>query len=217
MSGVATAIIGSAVVGGVVASRSASQAAGASRSAARRATEAELYMYDQNRADLAPYREAGYGALDEVQNLFLGSPAERQEAMRNFRTSPGYQFTREQGIEGLTNRASAQGGQLSGNALRGITGFSSGLASGEFNSYVDRLFGIAGLGSGATTTGVQAGQQTASNLSNIYLNEGNARASSYLQGGAGINNAIQGGLQNWAFNTYLNRPTATGTVIGGGR
>jgi hypothetical protein len=166
-------------------------------------------MYNQNRADLAPYREAGYGALGQIQQLYgLGTPgANGQPAARDlsaFYASPNYQFVREQGIEGLTNRASAAGGQLSGNALRGITEFSGNLASGEFNNYVNRLFAVAGLGGQATQQGVQAGQNTANALTNIYTNQGNARASAYMAGAQGVNSAVQGGLSNWAFNTYLN-------------
>lgn len=207
--GTAGAIIGGSLIGAASSLFGAHGAANAADSAARRASEAELEMYYQNRRDLAPYRRQGGRALDEISQLFLGGPNARREAMADFRTSPEYRFVREQGIEGLTNRASAAGGQLSGNALRGITQFSSGLASGEFNNYVNRLFGIAGLGSGAVNTGVAAGQATGNTLANIYTNQGNARASAYGAGAAGVNSAIQGGLQNWAFNTYMNRPGST--------
>jgi len=130
--------------------------------------------------------------------------------MSRFETSPNYEFVRDEGLRGLENLGSARGGQLSGNALRGATAFSSNLASGEFNNYVTRLFGIAGLGQGAVNTGVQAGANTAGNLSQIYMNQGNARASAYMGAAGGVNNAIQGGLQNWAFNTYMNQGSNSG-------
>lgn len=71
MSAVATGIVASAVIGGVVADRQGTKAAGAQRDAARQAGNTELAMYDQNREDLAPFRESGYGALNEL-NYGLG-------------------------------------------------------------------------------------------------------------------------------------------------
>lgn len=203
MSGATGAIIGGAVISAGASAYAGHQAGSAADSASRRSRDATLTMYNQDRADLAPYREAGYGALDEVQSLFMGSPAERAAAISRFRASPQYNFVRTEGLRGITNAASTGAG-LSGNTLEGLTRYSSGLASGEFNSYVDRLFGIAGLGSDATGKGVAASQNTASNLANIYTNQGNARASAYNTTAAGVNNAVQGGLQNWAFNTYMN-------------
>ncbi len=197
------AIVGSAVVGAGASVYGAHQAAGAADRASRRGRDATMEMYTQGRADQAPYREAGYRALGEVGDLYLGSDAERRAAMGRFETSPQYEFVRDQGIEGLTNSASARGGQLSGNALRGATSFSSGLASGEFNNYVDRLMGVAGLGANTVSQGVQAGGQAGNQLSQIYANEGQARGSAYLAGATGVNSAIQGGLQNWAFNQYM--------------
>jgi len=203
------AVIGAGIgaVASIVGSQGASHAAG---SAGRLARDAEWQMYNQNREDLAPYRQAGYGALNEVQNLFMGSAAERAGAMSRFETSPDYQFRRDEGLRGIQNSAAAREGGLGSSALRRMTAFNSNLASGEFNNYVDRLFGIAGLGQGATNTGVAAGQNTANNISNIYQNQGNARASAYLTGAAGVNNAVQGGLQNWAFNTYMNQGRGDG-------
>ena len=128
------------------------------------------------------------------------APATRD--LSAFYTSPNYEFVRDEGMKGITNLASARGG-IGGQALRQGAQFAGNLASGEFNNYVNRLASIAGIGQTAVNTGVAAGSNTAGNLANIYTNAGNARASSYLAGAGGVNNAIQGGLQNWAFNNYL--------------
>jgi len=66
MSGIATAIVGSAVIGGAVASRGASKAADAQTQAAQTASDTELAMFNQNREDYAPWREAGVGALGQL-------------------------------------------------------------------------------------------------------------------------------------------------------
>lgn len=325
--------VGSAVIGAGASVYSANKSSDAINSASGKAKNVQLAMYNQSRADLAPYRASGYAALDQINQLYgLSTPGNsawmaqygtpitvagrgassgktvnptdpmgtavgqkfglpgfsksqskkygatidpitgtvtiagdpyRSEYMTNylrtgqgspgkkltwvtraidnlrasgwtydpnrtaqsaddqaaqsgerdlsqFYTSPQYEFNRSEGLRGLENSAAARGGAFSGNAIRGSEMFASNLASGEFNSYVDRLFAIAGLGQNSTNTGVVAGQNTANTISNIYQNMGNARASSYLAAGGGVNNAIQGGIQNWAFNNYLNRIGGSG-------
>jgi hypothetical protein len=68
MSWVATAVIGGAVIGGVVQSKSADKAASAQENASAQATATQLEMFDKSREDTAPWREAGAKAL----NLLAG-------------------------------------------------------------------------------------------------------------------------------------------------
>ena len=70
MSGIATAVIGSAVIGGVVASSGASKAASATKSAAAGSIGEQQRQYDLTRQDFAPYRQAGYGALNILQSIY---------------------------------------------------------------------------------------------------------------------------------------------------
>lgn len=220
MTWVAAAIIGGAVIGAGASAYSANRAAGAASDASRRATDAELQMYNQSREDLAPYREAGTGALDMISQLY-GIPgadgqAPAQRDLSSFYTSPNYEFVRSEGLRGVTNSRAAMGSGSGGNAIRGAERFAGNLASGEFQNYVDHLFAVAGMGSGATQVGVQAGQNTANSLANIYTNEGNARGSAYMSGAAGVNSSIQGGLQNWAFQNYLNSGASPAAAPQGG-
>lgn len=70
---VAAAVVGGAIVGGVASNMAGNKAADAQRDAAKQASETELQMYNQNREDLTPYREAGYSALGEISKG-LGLP-----------------------------------------------------------------------------------------------------------------------------------------------
>lgn len=69
MTAVATAIIGSAVVGAAASAYASNKASKAQRDAADRASNTELAMYDQNREDMAPWREAGGSALSQLSML----------------------------------------------------------------------------------------------------------------------------------------------------
>lgn len=60
------AVLGSAVIGGLAADK----AADAQEGAASSANALQKYMYEQGRQDQAPYRQAGYGALDQLASLY---------------------------------------------------------------------------------------------------------------------------------------------------
>jgi len=213
MSGIATAIVGSAVVGGVVASNSASKAADAQRDAASLASQTELEQYRQNREDMQPWREAGAGALGQLTaGTAAGGDFNRDFTLADFTKDPGYDFRQQQGQRGVEASAAARGGLLSGAALKGLTRYNQDYASGEFqNAYnrfnndrtqrFNRLASIAGVGQTATRDVAQMGSQTASNVANNITGAGNAQASSYV----GQGNAIAGAantLGNFAMNKY---------------
>lgn len=116
-----------------------------------------------------------------------------------FYNSPDYQFARDEGIRGVTQNAALAGGLKSGNALRGVTSFASGLATQNFNNYANRLAALAGIGqSSATNIGNQA-ITTGQGISANMLAAGNARASGIMNSASGVNNAIQGGLSNYLY------------------
>ena len=66
---VAAAVIGGAVVGAGSSVVSGNKAAKAAKDAAAQSAAIEKYQYDTTRADYAPYRQVGYGALDKLAAL----------------------------------------------------------------------------------------------------------------------------------------------------
>ena len=66
MSAVATAIVGSAVVGAYASNRAAGKAAEAQQNASRDANDTQLYMYNQTRDDQTPWRDSGNTALSQM-------------------------------------------------------------------------------------------------------------------------------------------------------
>ncbi len=197
MSWVATAIIGGSIIGAVASDR----ASGAQQQGVDQSISEQRRQFDLNRQDLAPFRQGGVDALGRLDQLNQGD-------FSGFFTSPGFEFVREEGLRGIENRFSASGGALSGNALRRLTEFNSGLASQEFGNFFNRNLAQAGLGQTATQAGVQAGTGISGNISNALVQGGNARASGVL----GVNQAIQGGLSNF-FTAQraglFDRPTIT--------
>lgn len=133
-----------------------------------------------------------------------------------FWKSPDYNFAMTEGLNAVQNSAAARGGLFSGNAGRGIASFASGLATQNYNNYVNRLAALAGIGQSAANNvgsgALSTGQGIASNL----LAAGNARASGIQNAYAGINNSIQGGLSNYLFmRAYPNAfSPGVGTDVG---
>lgn len=202
--GTAAAILGSAVVGGAVASKAAGKAASAQRDAANTASSTELAMFDQNREDMQPWREAGTAALSQLTaGTARGGDFNRDFSLSDFRQDPGYQFRMDQGQQAFERSAAARGGALSGGALKGLARYGQDYASGEYqNAYnrfnndrttrFNRLSSLAGTGQTATRDVASMGTQTAQNIGQNQMAAGNARASGYV----GQANAITGGLNN---------------------
>lgn len=67
---VAAAVVGSAVVGAAASSYSGKKGADAARDAANQSSDTELQMFYQNRDDLAPYRQVGTGALNQLAAMY---------------------------------------------------------------------------------------------------------------------------------------------------
>lgn len=141
------------------------------------------------------------------------------------RASPGYNFRLGESEKALERAQAARGYSLAPRAFKEVGRYASDYASGEFGNLVESLFRLSGLGGSAVNTSASAGANAASgigsaygNIGNAYLNAGNQAANSALISGQGVNNAIQGGLQNYStyqlLNQYnRNQPTVT---VGGG-
>ena len=182
---------------GVGGADAASQAAKAQQAAAAEAARISKEQYDQTRADYAPWRNTGSSALDMLARTYglNGQPADRSA----FFTSPGYEFRRDEGLKAVDRGAAARGLLHSGAAVKAEQRFGEGLAASEYDSWWNRLAGVAGVGQAAVGGTAAAGANASNNISQAYTAAGNARASSYANTGSAINS----GLNNVLF-AYLN-------------
>lgn len=76
----AAAVVGAAALGAGASVIAGSKAAKAQKNAARQAADVELYQYNITRADQAPYRDVGQGALYKLADMYgvsrpMGAPA----------------------------------------------------------------------------------------------------------------------------------------------
>jgi len=83
-------------------------------------------------------------------------------------------------------------------------------ASNEFGNTFGRLSSLAGFGPAGVNTSAAANPADA--ISNAYGNQGQAQASAAYQSGQAVNNAVQGGLENWF---SYNKPQNYGAQVPG--
>jgi hypothetical protein len=209
MTWVATAVVGSAVIGASTA-RSAAKTQAAS---AAQASDVQQQQYEQTRADQAPYREAGYNALANLQRTAGNVPGAFKFGAGDYQADPGYAFRLAEGQKALDRQAAARGGLISGGALRAAQRYGQEMGSQEFgnaynraltsygtdvareNQLYNRQAALAGIGQTSTNLVGQAGQNYATNVGNLMTGAGAAQAA----GQVGAANALTGGL-----GTYLN-------------
>ena len=179
----------------------------------------DVFLDDQRIGRLSPGGASGRFTNDtgidieqlkrqRMQSQLASAPAQAGPDMSAFFQSPGYQFRREQGTADIGNRFGAGGGAFSGNALKALAEFNSGLASQEFGNYVNQLGTIAGIGQSSTNQTAAYGANAANAAGRNALYAGDARASgiqdqtsAYIQG---INQL--GGLAG----DYFSRPKSSG-------
>lgn len=167
-------------------------------------------QYQQTRADLAPYNQAGQSATNMLlqQLPSLIAPVTMDEA--TLRQTPGYQFNLNQGLKSVQNSAAARGLGSSGAALKGASTYATGLADStyqnQFNNAVTNktnaynfLSGLGQLGENAASQTGAYGTQAAANSGNYLTQAGTAQAAGLVGAGNSIANGLNqyGGYQ-WA-------------------
>jgi hypothetical protein len=178
-------------------------------------------MYKQTREDFAPYRESGVANLNQLNTLLgLGTNTGATDFGR-FKTAdftpadfaankdPGYAFRISEGLKAIDRQAAARGGLISGNALKAASGYSSDLASQEYNAAFNRFQTIRGNTLSPFQTGAAAGQSAAAMQGQANLNFGTAGANT-----ASANNAAYGQFGQGATGAYGTLGTGTYNAIG---
>ena len=233
MAWVATAIIGSAAIGGAVQAYSASKASDAQQQAALTAANTQMNMYNTTRSDLAPYRATGSNAADLMTAKLPDLIKPISVNPQDFLNSDQYKFLQTQGERGVTNSSAARGLATSGAALKGAATFESGLNSQQwqqnFNNQVtnqtnayNRLKGLIDTGENAAAQTGSAGTAAAQGAGAAQIAGGNAAAAGYNGVGAAASN-VAGSVPSaflvsglYGKSNAAAAPSATGLPLGQG-
>lgn len=206
------AIVGGSIAAAGIGAGSSISAANTQADAANKATETQAQEAQnaldyqkqvdaQNRANQAPWLNAGQSAVSTLSGLIpqmnaanANYPAFQAPTADQARQTPGYQFAMQQGLQGVQNSAAARGDLLSGNTLAATEKYGQGLADSNYqqtynnalgqyqqaynqfqnqqNGEFNRYAALAGYGQTAANQLSAQGQQSAQNAGNISINLG---------------------------------------------
>jgi hypothetical protein len=223
---VTAVVVGGSVVGAKMTADAAKDSAAMQVAGGDRALAQQLRMFEMGREDQAPYREAGYTALKDIESLKPMFTAQFGPEQFEQYLDPSIDFRRRLGEQTTARMLNVGGGAISGNTLRGLEEFGQNLASTEYanafnraqtepTNIFNRLQAIAGLGQNAVNTGVQAQQAYGNQASNIMTGQAAAQAA----GQVGAANAYSGALGTAGnmmyLNSLMNRPMTVTAPVGG--
>jgi hypothetical protein len=226
---VAVAIGGAALIGGATQVISGNKQAGAIKDSAAQSDATNRYIFDTIRADNAPQRDIGYGALGKLADMYgvprpttmpstgpLGQsggtptmygvqPTAPSSSMTagfgGFQESPGYRFRVDEATKAIERSAAARGGLRSGATMDALQRRVQGVASDEYENFANRLASLAGVGQTATNATSAAGQAYAGQQTQTNMAAGQARASAYGNTGSAINNGVQNLTSAYLYNS----------------
>lgn len=215
---VAAAVIGSAVVGGVMSSSAqksaARTAASAQTQAADQAAQVQREAMAQIQKNLQPYMDAGSPALQqmafyaestkpawEMQQDIIGmnGPEAQQAAISGIESNPRFQALVRQSEEAMLQNASATGGLRGGNTQAALAQLRPAMLQAEIDKQYDLLGGQAGaglslygdlakIGQAAGAQQALSAQSGAANIGNLLTGAGQANAQAALASGQATGN-----------------------------
>lgn len=185
---VAAAVVGAAVVGGVMSSQAQSDAASSAANAQMNSANASIVANQQQFAAmkelLKPYSDAGLGSLTAQQNLIgLNGNSAQSIAIKNLTDSSQFAALTNQGEQGILQNASATGGLRGGNVQAALAQFRPQLLNQLINEQYTKLGGITSIGQNASAMSGNAGMQSANNISSLLQQAGAAQAGNALAQG----------------------------------
>lgn len=205
---VATAVIGSAVVGAGAQIWGANKAADTQAKNAKMVADMQQAQYQQTREDLSPYRAIGADASNRLTSRLSELTTPISVNPDDFQNSDYYKFLSTQGQRGVTNSAAARGLGSSGAALKGAATFAKGLASTEWQNNFNmqntnqtnafsRLKSLVDTGQNSAAQTGTFGQAAATNTGTALTSSANAQGAAATSTGTSIANAF-GGIGGYA-------------------
>ena len=198
MSFITAALIvgGTSLVSGYMGSKAAQGAAQTQLQGTQEASRQQREMFDILNEQNKPYREAGYGALNRINEMLpsLTKPVTAED----IQNMPGYQFAVQQGTGGAMQGMNVGGGgsnvQRAGQKF--AIDYTMGTALPQYmaqrRDIYNTLAGVAGIGQNAQNQSNQIGQNTSTNLGQLAVGGANAIAG----GQVGSANAYSGAMNN---------------------
>lgn len=196
------------VISGTLQAEAARSAGNKQADAADAATQAQLRMYEEGRADTAPWREAGANALVDLVSRVKAGPGD-------FTKSPGYDFRIGEGNKAVERGAAARGGVLSGATQKALERYSQDYASNEYNNFLQQYYqsltpyqSLAGIGQTTAMQNAASGNAVAGQIGQNMQTGANALAAGQINQANAYSGAINSGVNNYMLWKYMNNSSA---------
>lgn len=188
MSGIATAVVAGSVITGYMASSAQEDAANTAANAQSQSSQAGIAeqrrQFDSIRELLAPYANAGTGALGQQQDLLgLNGTASQKAAIDSIANSPEMQAYTDQGENAMLQNASATGGLRGGNLQAALAKFRPQLLNQLIQQRFQNLGGLTSIGQNAAAGTGNAGMNSANQITGLLQQQGAAQAGAALASG----------------------------------
>ena len=222
---------GSSIVSGLFGKSAANKAAQQQSDSAQRALDFQRQIFGQQQENIRPYLEGGTTSLGMLMDALksgkfgVGSTADIPKfsapTLADVQTTPGYQFTQQQGNKGILQAAAAAGGAISGGTLRAADTFNTNLADTTYGNAFERalkgyqanlqgyqtalqrqaqeyqqMFAPAQLGENAVAGINNIGSGVAQNVGSLMTQQGNAQSAGTIGGSNALTSGLTGASNN---------------------
>lgn len=190
------------VAAGAMSSKASRDAAKGQRSAEYEAIASQERMFDKQLELMAPYRQAGYSAVEGLQALT--DPSQRGQMLMEYYNSPEYAAMADMSATEQSRLGAVTGGLRSGSTYQNLEAIRPQLGQQYLTNQYNQLTGLANLGVGAASQGAQGAANLGNQQALAQRNMGQAYAQNQLaQANIFGDTAGQlGGL----FMNYFNQP-----------
>lgn len=194
---VATAIIGSSLIGGAASIFGSQSAANAQETSANQATALQRDIFNKTQANLQPFIDMGKSGVNALTAAIPDLSAPITLDQNWLESTPGYQFTLAQGNKATQNALAARGLGSSGAALKGAATYTTGLANATYldqlnaelaqrNQRLNALATPVQIGESAGAQLGSIGQQTGAQIGSNVIGAGNAAAGADIASGNAV-------------------------------
>lgn len=196
---------------GMMQSSAAEDAANAQLAGTQASNKLQWDMFQQNRADMEPWRNAGGAAIGRISRGIQPGGEFSAFRLTDFNKDPGYEWRKQQGIDAVRAGGSATGAFGSGNMAVALENLGQNMASQEYGAayarwldQYNKVATVAGMGQQQSQAIGALGANTANVMGQNTMAGANAQAqgiigSANAWGNAfqNMNNQAMGGMGMW--------------------
>lgn len=178
---------GATLIGGLAQADAAKSAGAAQERASMAGIEEQRRQFDKVQELLAPFVEAGKGALSQQEALLgLGGPEAQQEAISSIEQGEQFKALTRTGEEAILQQAAATGGLRGGDVQAALAQFRPTVLSELIGQQFTRLGGLTQMGQTSAAGVGSAAQATGTNVASLLGEAGAAQAGAAMGQAAGL-------------------------------